>query len=368
MRFRSAAAKPPLWKPAAMLPAVIAAACAAALQIPSDWQSVAKAPRIEHVQLDERRGITTALRPLRDKGVRVVDNKLMRGDKTLTEAFRAIDSFDVSESRGEVVFSARRERGDYDIGLVSLDGSPISWVPAERVDEVGVQWAPRGNKISYIVRGNGGDFIRTVHIPTAAQLGIDFPAAKIHDLGWDPKGELFAVAYSTPDASDRVEVMHYQGKERRIAYKPMMHLDVTVESFGPDAVSLRPNDLTYGEKLPLVVSIDDEPFAWSDARAELMGKSRVAVVVTKRALSEAFWKMAGETPWFDMTRVFVVGGGLASVPAGAIRITPEASLPVGHYRRRGTIVAVSPAVVQSFAARFIANELKRTSPTNGSSR
>jgi hypothetical protein len=51
----------------------------------------------------------------------------------------------------------------------------------------------------------------------------------------------------------------------------------------------------------------------------------------------------------------------------AVVITGDASLPAGRYRRQGAVVAVPPAVVQSFASRFIPDQLKRTSTPNGSS-
>src|SRR6185436_6021958 len=217
--------------------AILLAGCASTSElIPPEWLSVPEAARIRAVQLDDEGRVTTALQPLRESGVRVVGNALVRGEKKLTDAFAAIESFDVSESRGEVAFSAKRT-DNFDIGLVSTDGSPISWVPAEPVDEAGVQWAPRGNKISYIVRSKSGDFVRVVHIPTSAQVAADFPAARINKLGWDPAGEKFAVAYSTPDASDRVEVMHYRGGSRRTAIPPAEQLEVEVATFAPEAVS-----------------------------------------------------------------------------------------------------------------------------------
>ena len=40
--------------------------------------------------------------------VRVADNQLFRGSTALTPRFAAIDSFDVSRDRREVVFSAKR--------------------------------------------------------------------------------------------------------------------------------------------------------------------------------------------------------------------------------------------------------------------
>ncbi|MEA2465475.1 MAG: hypothetical protein QOJ98_3222, partial [Acidobacteriota bacterium] len=118
-------------------------------------------------------------------------------------------------------------------------------------------------------------------------------------------------------------------------------------------------------KLPVVVWRASD-FAWSDARAALLQKARVAVVVTTRIPSEELWSRVDATPWIEGKRTFVVGadGGRET----AIRISGEQSVPAGRYRRTGNVVTVPPAVVQSFAAGFIAEQLKRTSPTNGSSR
>jgi hypothetical protein len=137
---------------------------------------------------------------------------------------------------------------------------------------------------------------------------------------------------------------------------------------------LRPREIEYGEKLPLVVWLDDDPFAWSDARGELIRNARVVVVVARRPLDDEAWRVLRETAWVDTSRMFIVGGGgQAIMPVGqaglpVLHITADAALPPNTYLRRGTVVAVAPAVVQSFAARFIAGELKRTNPTNGSSR
>jgi hypothetical protein len=48
-------------------------------------------------------------------------------------------------------------------------------------------------------------------------------------------------------------------------------------------------------------------------------------------------------------------------------IVDDPALNASQYGRRGNIVTVPPAVVQSFAAGYIAAQLKRTTPTNGSS-
>src|SRR5260370_13839656 len=125
------------------------------------------------------------------RSVTIVDGKLVSDGKDLTPQFAAIDSFDVSLDRKEIVFSAKR-KDNFDIGLVSLDGSDIHWVPEDPADEVGVQWAPRGNKVSFILHTKTGSIVRTVHIPTATPLSVDFPESQIDSLDWEPHAERFA--------------------------------------------------------------------------------------------------------------------------------------------------------------------------------
>ncbi|HEX8255072.1 MAG TPA: hypothetical protein VF846_18165 [Thermoanaerobaculia bacterium] len=348
----------------------------ALLTVPETWSSVPVAPRMRSLVLDAEGKVSHRPEPpprqVVDGPIRLVDEfvgpKLANGEKILTEPFAAIDSFDFSDARGEVAFSVRRNAG-FDIGLVSSDGSPISWVPNDPADEVGVQWAPRGSKISYIVRASGGDVVRTLHVPTAASLPVDFPGGTIHALAWDPQAERYAVSWSTVDASDRVEVLKYSGAERRMVVSPAVRLDVEVDPFAPGAVLLRPRDLLYDEKLPLVIwSAPD--LQWSDARAALMKDARVAMIVATRPIGADFWSAVAATPWIDARRTFVVGGscGADQRCAKATVITTDPALSAGVYRRAGNVVTVAPAVVQSFSAGFIADQLKRTSPTNGSSR
>lgn len=340
--------------------------------IPGEWLTVPQTTPIRSVTLDADGKVTPSAseRAESDGPVKLARDaagvKLVRGELVLTESFPAIDSFDYSASRGEVVFSAMRE-GGFDVGLVSSDGSPISWIPADPADEIDVQWAPRGNKVSYIVRANGGDVVRTVHIPTAFELSVPFPTATIHDLAWDAAAEQYAVAYSTPDASDRVEVLRYNGQQRRTAVAPEKRLDVEMEPFAPGALLLRPRDPAYGEKLPLVVW-RAEDHRWSDARAALIENARVAVVITTRPPDGALWEVARSTPWLDLSRLYVVGAAPSpQFPEGATAIIGDAAVASGRYRANGSVVVVAPAVVQSFAARFIADQLQRTTPANASS-
>jgi hypothetical protein len=349
---------------------------AAPLTIPDAWMSVPAATRIGSVTLAQDGKVATsperAPARLSDGPIRIVTtpvgSTLMNGDTILTAGLGTIDSLDLSESRGEVAFSASRE-GGFDVALIATEGGQVHWMPNDPADELAVQWAPRGNKISYVIRASGGDVVRTLHIPTAYQYAIPFPGATIHSLAWDPQAERYAVAYSTPESSDQVEVLKYSGEERSTVIAPQRTLDVEVAPFAPGAIVLHPRDLRYNEKLPLVVWKADD-FSWSDARAALLTKARVAVVVTTRPSGAELWTAADKTAWLDPSRVFIVGEaaqGSASGRPGATVITADPAL-TGRYERRGNIVAVPPAVVQSFAAGYITAQLERDRPTNGSSR
>lgn len=367
---------PRLALPASLV--LLAAGCVSSSRpIPAEWLSVPEAARIRTVALADDGTVTPggepALPRLSDGPIRVLTGAagatLLNGGKVLVENLAAIDSFDLSESRGEVAFSAKQGNG-YDIGLVSTDGGPVHWMPSDPADEVAVQWAPRGNKISYVIRAAGGDVVRTLHIPTSFQFAIPFPGSTIHALAWDSQAERYAVAYSTIDASDRVDVLKYDGAERRVAIPPARQLDVEVVPLAFGAVLLRPRDLYRGEKLPVVVWLADD-FGWSDSRAALLTSSRVAMVVTKRTLDPGLWHVLAGMAWLDSERMFVVEAMTNDFPppdsSPITMIVDDPARNASQYSRRGNIVTVAPAVVQSFAAGYIAAQLKRTTPTNGSS-
>lgn len=351
--------------------ALLVAGCTASLQpIPGGWTTVPAARPIASVALDADGRVTHSVLPVAAAAgpVRTDGRQIYHRDAPLTEAFDAIDSYDLSVPRQEVVFSARREAGgDFDIGLVGLEGGRVVWVPDDPADEVLVRWAPRGNKVSYVVRAHGGDVVRTLHIPSSAELSVPFPMATIHALAWDPQAERYAVAYSTPDASDRVEVVRYGGEERRVAVAPAERLAVALEPLTSSALLLRPVEIAYGESLPVVVWRADD-FAWSDARAALLRGSRMACVVTRKEPDAALWTAIGAIPWVDSRRAFLVGATPdAAAPAEVLAITGDPAVPAGFFRRSGGIVATAPAVVQSFAAAYIPHELERMTPRNASS-
>lgn len=267
--------------------------------VPEAWKTVPSATRMD----DICRHVSC---PPRDPSVVVVaDGKLTAAGKVLTPQFRAIDSFDVSMERREIVFSARR--GDnFDAALVSLDGSDIHWLPEDRLDEIAVQWAPRGNKVSYTVRTPTGDLIRTVHIPTAMQLAADFAYARVRALAWDAAAERYSVVLTSPDASERVVSLKYDGTSRKTVVEPQVKLGGSIEPVR-GGIMLRPDLLKYADRLPLVVWITDTPLEWNDARGALMRDNRVAMALLTKEPDDAFWQQMSEMPWIDLDRAFVVG-------------------------------------------------------------
>ncbi|HEX3070576.1 MAG TPA: hypothetical protein VHX14_18555, partial [Thermoanaerobaculia bacterium] len=123
---------------------LLSGCASSSIPIPAAWQTVPQAALVG----DYCAHVTCAAKP--QTTIHVSENRIVNGTKGLTPPFSAIDSFDVSLDRKEVVFSARR-KDNFDIGLVSIDGSDIHWVPQDPVDETDVQWAPRGNKVSFIL-------------------------------------------------------------------------------------------------------------------------------------------------------------------------------------------------------------------------
>jgi hypothetical protein len=294
--------------------------------------------------------------------IHVEGNRLFNGSKPLTPAFAAIDSYDVSPTRKEIVFSAKRTN-NFDVGLVSIDGSEIHWIPEDPADEVNAQWAPRGNKVSYILQTATGSIVRTVHIPTGTPLSVDLQRTQVDALGWESDADRFALVLESPDASQHLVSMTYAGEQRQQLVASSDWLSVSLEPIGGVLV-MRPNEMRYNEKLPLVIWLDPKPFAWNDARAALMRNARVAIAIAPSVDDNAIAAIRS-VPWIDGSRTYVVNGTDRQANVGATIIATDANLPLHHYTRRGNTLRVRPAVVQSFAAAYIADDLKGTPPPNG---
>ena len=85
-------------------------------------------------------------------------------------------------------------------------------------------------------------------------------------------------------------------------------------------------------------------------------------IVVSRPPDQAFWDAVRTIPWVDHSRLYLVGAPSAGTVRG---ITGDASVAPGSYVLQGNTVLVAPADVQSFAARYIADQLKGTTPPNG---
>ena len=235
-----------------------------------------------------------------------MNGRLFRNGVALTPPFVAIESFDVNLERREVVFSAAR-KDNLDIGLVSLDGSEIHWVPEDPADEARPVWASRGNKVAYIVHSKAGDIVRTVHIPTATQLSVPFPYTSVLQLEWDLSGDRYFVVLSSPDASERVQSVKYDGQAPQVEVPAEVTLNIATAPIG-GALVLRPSTMRYGEKIPLVVWIANPPYRWDDDRGTLMRNKRVACAIMPRTPDDAFWAAVDATPWIDAQNVYIIGG------------------------------------------------------------
>jgi hypothetical protein len=290
-------------------------------------------------------------------------SKLVRGEKELTPSFLAIDSYDVSAERKEVVFSAKR-KDNFDVGLVSIDGSDIHWIFEDPSDETMAEWAPAGNKISFVMNMPSGDMLRTVHIPTAATLTVNLAWSRVRAVAWEPEGQRVSVTMSGVMSSERVDSLKYGGEAQRTDVPPAVRLDLAPEPFA-GGVLLKPNVMRYGERFPLVVWVGD-PSAWDDARGALLRRGGIAVVVVKQAPDAAFWAAVDETRFIDPARIWVVG--VAGDRQGVTYVAPAADLPPGRYRLQGHVLYAPATDVQSVAAGFITDHLKGIDARNGSHR
>ena len=78
-----------------------------------------------------------------------------------------------------------------------------------------------------------------------------------------------------------------------------------------------------------------------------------------------FWSEIAKVPWIDATRIFIVN---APASNGATSIRGSRDIATGHYRIDGHDVLAPVDVVESFAAGYIAQQLKGSAPTNGRTR
>jgi hypothetical protein len=286
------------------------------------------------------------------------------GAKPIAGPFQEIDSFDLPPDGEEVVFSAKRD-SNFDVGLVAVSGSEIRWIGPDPLDERIVKWAPRGNKVAYVLHTPAGAVVRSVHITTGFQVSAPLPLTTVRDVAWDPAAEKLALLVTSSEAGERVDLMRFDGSDRRTAIPPLARTDAPDQLGGVvGAVVFAPERLRYNERVPLVVWESGEgAFAFHEGRARLQQNRRVgSVVVSPGAASNpAFWAAIGELGWVDPAAVFIVTGrpfADEALPAG-FRATllakadhPQATQP------RVTVVRSDTGSLEDFAVTWLGERLR----------
>lgn len=243
------------------------------------------------------------------EGDRVIEIHADGSRRTVFDAAGGtIQSFDIDPKEKDIVVSSRRT-GGFDVAVVSLATGKPNWVWPEAADEVDVTWAPRGNKVTYEVRAFGGTILRTVHVPTAAQLSIDLGESEVEALAWEPKAEHVALIVSQPTASSRLETVRYGGEARQVVLESSRNLELVTDRLmtGRPATLFPPRQLRYGARYPVVVVRARSVFAWSDLVAALVGRGDVAVVVVDMQQNTGESLAAIERiAWADSQRRFVI--------------------------------------------------------------
>lgn len=253
----------------------------------------------------------------------------------LTDWYPAIDSIALDPKAKEVAFSAKRD--SFDVALVSVAGGAVNWVGPESTDEFGVTWAPRGNKITYVVKQYGGTTFRTVHVPTGYQVGADFPEVHAESVAWEPQAERFAVIASSPLAAPHVQTIRYAGEERKTIVAPSLTREGMIEPLvvgGVAAVQVTP-PIRYGRKYALVVVKTASPLAWNEVAAEALaeGKAGVLLVAATAELNARFWQEAADLPWVSERPLFIAGSGSTDViPSNAQRLSSREASAVSELR------------------------------------
>jgi len=302
------------------------------------------------------------------------------------EPLRRIDSFDVSPDGKELILSGDRG-GNFDIALASTEGGAPHWIAPDPLEETGVSWAPRGNKVTYRISTVDGTLVRTVHVPTGIPLTVDLPLAEVRDLAWEPGAERFAVIISSAQSGESIETMRYGGEQRVKVVGFGGEADANADRLSPpfgEAVLFSPRSIRYGEKRPLVVWVTEEsPVAWNAVRSALHRELNAGIIVLStpaRELGASFWTAVFEKPWVDPNAVYLVlesgdtRDALEIAQSRRMVAIAQTDLPgdprVRRVRLPNESVVVEapyggPGIVESVAYDVISRDLEGTNGSNG---
>jgi hypothetical protein len=242
--------------------------------------------------------------------------------------FEGAPAFDLDLDRDEeeLVISARRN-GSRGIAIVNARKERMNWVPADPGDEVMPRWAPRGYKVSYVIRHASGDLLRTVHVPTSAMTLVDFPHAMVAGFDWFPDGDHLVVSVSSILESDHLLEVHYEQGLRRELLEPEYRFERELDRISgtpAGTVMVMPLRVSYADRHPLVIwtrrgSSGGMPF--DSVLVPLLERSELALLLVNGGAGELdrpFWDDLARTEWIDPSMVWLVD--IAEEPA---ETTPE---------------------------------------------
>jgi hypothetical protein len=248
------------------------------------------------------------------------------GGEVLLGNFEDTPAFDLDRDEEELAISVRRE-GSRSIAIANARKERMNWVPADPGDEVMPRWAPRGYKVSYVIRHASGDLLRTVHVPTSAMTLVDFPHASVRALDWFHDGDRLVVSVSSILESDHLLEVHYEQGVRRELFEPEYRFERELDRISgtpPGTMMVLPRRVAYDGRHPLVIwtrpgSSSGMPF--DSVLVPLLQRDDLALLLANGGggeLDRSFWDELARTEWIDPSMVWLVE--TSEVPAEA---TPE---------------------------------------------
>ena len=218
-----------------------------------------------------------------------------------------VDSWDLEPREGQLVFSAVRRDGAMDVGLASTEGGAMRWLPSEPGNEYAVTWAPRGNKVTWMIDSPAGVVMRSVHIPTAYQLAVPLGFISVESVAWEPEAERVFVAHSSPLESTSILSVRYGGEERATFLPPASRISRESDSLPglEGALLLMPAGVRYGHSYPVVI-VEGDGSRWSPELARVALDPSVGVVWLPAGGEEARARVREalrDVGWVDPSRI-----------------------------------------------------------------
>lgn len=266
-------------------------------------------------------------------------------ETVLTDPLEKIHAIEPDHDQKELALSVSRDHSR-DIAIANAEEPIMNWVPSDPADEVRPRWSPVGYKLSYVVRNRGGDILRTVHVPTAAMVLLDFPDSRVIDYAWLPDGERVVVALSSVTSSDHVIEATYTGSSKTVVVDPRHHYDRQIERLpGTPAGSslIMPGSVSYDERRPLVIWLTGGTAGaggFDPDLIPLLERLDLGLLIfngSSADLGPSLWSEIEEMRWVSRDEVWLVGpvGSEATVPRWVQRSGIETARWLDEYLAKG---------------------------------